>query len=55
MKAKLAFTAISEMPLQGRRAAATSWVREALTKALEAVPNALFNLSHHSRGMPSGG
>jgi hypothetical protein len=29
MKAKLAFTAISEIPLPGSRAAAMSWYREA--------------------------
>jgi hypothetical protein len=36
---KLAFTAISEIPLAGSRAAAMSWHREAWTNALEAVPS----------------
>jgi hypothetical protein len=35
MKAKLAFTAISQIPLFGSRAAAISCCREAATKALE--------------------
>jgi hypothetical protein len=37
MKAKLAFTAISEIQLHGRRAAAMSCAKDAFTKALEAV------------------
>jgi len=49
MKAKLAFTAVSEIPLFGSRAAAISCCSEASTKALEAVPKAFFNLCHHSR------
>jgi Molybdopterin cofactor-binding domain len=44
MKARLAFTAISEIPLPGSRAAAISWCSEASTKALEAVPKAFFAL-----------
>ena len=55
INAKLAFTAISEIPLHGRRAAAISCVRDALTKALEAVPNERFSARHHSPGTPSGG
>src|SRR6266700_4063071 len=38
MKVKLAFTAISEIPPPGSLAASTSCIREAFTKALEAVP-----------------
>ena len=41
MKAKLAFTAISEIPLYGSRAAAISCCGEASTNALEAVPKAI--------------
>jgi hypothetical protein len=44
MKAKLAFTAVSEIPLFGSRAAAISCCSEASTKALEVVPKAFFNL-----------
>jgi hypothetical protein len=40
MKAKLAFTAISQIPLFGSRAAAISCCSEVPTNALEAVPNA---------------
>ena len=38
MNAKLAFTAISQIPLTGNRAAAISCCREAPTNALEGVP-----------------
>jgi hypothetical protein len=55
MKAKLAFTAVSEIPLFGSRAAAISCCSEASTNALEVVPKAFFNLCHHSRACPSGG
>jgi hypothetical protein len=49
MNAKLAFTAISEIPLPGSRAAAISWYREAWTNALEAVPKAFRRRCHQSR------
>jgi hypothetical protein len=39
----------------GSLAAAISCIREQYTKSLEAVPNAFFNLCHHSRFCPSGG
>jgi hypothetical protein len=49
MSAKLAFTAISEIPLFGSRAAAINCCREAATNALEAVPKAFCRRCHHSR------
>ena len=55
MNAKLAFTAISQIPLFGSRAAAMSCWREAATKALDEVPIAFFSRRHHSRACPSGG
>jgi len=55
MKAKLAFTAVSEIPLFGSREAAISCCSEASTKALEVVPKAFFSLCHHSQACPSGG
>ena len=55
MKAKLAFTAVSEIPLSGNRAAAISCCREVPTNALEAVPKAVFRRPHHSRASPSVG
>ena len=53
--ASAAFKAISEIPLYGNRAAACSWNKETLTKALEGVPSALLSLFHHSLVSPSGG
>ena len=44
MKAKLAFTPVSEILLFGNRAAAISCCSEASTNALEVVPNRLFGL-----------
>jgi hypothetical protein len=49
MNAKLAFTAISQIPLFGSRAAAISCWSEAATNALEAVPKAFFSRCHHSQ------
>jgi hypothetical protein len=49
------FTAVSEIPLFGSRAAAISCCSEASTKALEVVPKAFFSLCHHSQACPSGG
>ena len=49
MKARLAFTAVSEIPSNGSRAAAISCCSEASTNSLEAAPKAFFNLCHHSR------
>jgi hypothetical protein len=54
MNAKLAFTAISQIPLFGSRAAAMSCCKEAATKALDEVPIAFFS-RRHSRACPSGG
>ena len=48
MNAKLAFTAVSEIPLPGNRAAAISCCREAATNAPEAVPKAFLRRCHHS-------
>jgi bifunctional non-homologous end joining protein LigD len=44
INAKLAFTAISQIPLFGSRAAAISCCSEAPTNALEAVPVSFYNL-----------
>jgi hypothetical protein len=52
VKAKLAFTAISQIPLFGSRAAAMSCWSEAATNALEAVPKAFLRRCHHSRACP---
>ena len=53
--ASAAFKAVSEMPLNGSRAAASSCNKEALTKALDVVPSALLSLSHQALVSPSGG
>jgi hypothetical protein len=55
MKARLAFTATSEIPLYGSRAPVITCCSEASTNSLEAVPKAFFNLCHHSGACPSGG
>src|SRR5262245_22381292 len=54
MNAKLAFTAVSEIPLPGNRAAAINCWSEALTKALDVVPNAFLSLCHYSRALSIG-
>jgi hypothetical protein len=54
MKARLAFTAVSEIPSNGNRAAAISCCSEASTNALEVVPKASFNLCHTRRPAHAG-
>src|ERR1700726_425054 len=53
--ASAAFTAVSEMPPSGSRAAACNWTNDELTKALELVPSALLSLSHQALVSPPGG